>query len=177
MPRWCLREVFCRVTRYTHTHARARARAISLSLSLIIITDTLTYIYNLCIDKHYVPKAFKLLTHFKANQLLHPNQSGLREHHSCHTVLTTLVDKWHTNINNEFSAFLFVDVAKAFDEIDHNILLRKLLLYGLSNDTLRLVTSFLSNAVASLCKQGSVLGPLLISLYIHDLPLFIRALC
>ena len=101
-----------------------------------VITDTLTYIYSICIDKHYFPKAFKqatvipiyksgerkdpsdyraisllsvisktlekdtnnhLLSHFKTNDLLHPNQSGFREHHSCHTAHTTLVDKWQRN--------------------------------------------------------------------------------
>ena len=60
-----------------------------------------------------------ILSHLKANQLLHPNQSGFRDHHSCHTALTTLVDKWHSNINNGFWAVVFVDFAKAFDVIDH----------------------------------------------------------
>ena len=35
------------------------------------------------------------------NNLLHPNQSGFRENHSCHTALTSLVDQWLSNINNK----------------------------------------------------------------------------
>ena len=74
------------------------------------------------LKKHIFNK--HLLSHLKANQLLHPNHSGFREHQSCHTALTTLVDKWHTNIkNNEFSGVLFVDFAKVFDVIDHGLFL------------------------------------------------------
>ena len=74
-----------------------------------------------------------------------------------------------------------MDFAKAFDVIDHDLLLRKLTLYGLSNDTLHLISSFLSNRKQLVCintiksdflpvkygiPQGSVLGPLLF-FYLH----------
>ena len=74
-----------------------------------------------------------------------------------------------------------MDFAKAFDVIDHDLLLRKLTLYGLSNDTLHLISSFLSNREQLVCintiksdflpvkygiPQGSVFRPAsLFSLY------------
>ena len=55
---------------------------------------------------------------------LHHNLSGFRRKHSCQTALTSLVEQRLTNINNdEFNGVIFVDFKKAFDVIDHNLLL------------------------------------------------------
>ena len=75
-----------------------------------------------------------ILAHFTKNNLLHPNQSGFRENHSCRTALTSLVDQWLSSINdNKFCGALSVDLAKAFDVIDCDLLLRKL---AVSQETL-----------------------------------------
>ena len=88
-----------------------------------------------------------VITHFNSNNLLHPNQSGFRkQNHSCHTAITSLTGQWLSNINNnQFCGALFVDFAKAVDVIDHDLLLRKFALYGLSPATITLLTSFLTN--------------------------------
>ena len=84
--------------------------------------------------------------YLEKRQLLHPFQSGFERKYSCNTALARLTNYWLTDMNkSEVSGVLFLDLKKAFDLVDHDILLKKLAIYLKNSSSLPLFKSYLHN--------------------------------
>ena len=110
--------------------------------------------------------------------------TGFRKSHGTQHLLVTMLEKWQKAVDKgEYVSALFMDLSKAFDTINHDLLLAKLKAYGFSLNAVKLMRSYLknrkqqvqiNNKSSSENRQGSIDGPLLFNLLINDLIFFIQ---
>ena len=114
------------------------------------------------------------------NKILYDYQSGFRKNHSTDTCLSFSNDEILKGFDDGLViGMILIDLQKAFDTINHDILLKKLSIVSFSNHNVKWFQSYLSNRkfmvnLETSLPQGSILGSLLFLIYVNDMPMAVK---
>ena len=126
-----------------------------------------------------------LFKYLSENSILYEKQFGFQTSHSTEHAILLLVNQLYQLFDeNKFTLGIFIDLSKAFDTVDHKILTKKIELYRIKGCNLGWFDSYLSNrkqfiiygdkqtnieTISCLVLQGSILGSLLLLIFVNDL--------
>ena len=128
-------------------------------------------------------RIFKEQIQTNVDSFLSPYLCGYRKGFSAQHALISMIEKWKKSVDNKgFAGAVLMDLSKAFDCLNHDLLLAKLNAYGFTKEALKTIQSYLKNRWQRVkidntfsdwfdldlgVPQGSVLGPLLFNIYIY----------
>ena len=151
-------------------------------------TDPKKYQPNSLLPSSLIEKSihFQIEDYLNKKKLIYMYQSGFRTNHSTDLCLAQLIDFVATGMDKQMhTGMILVDLQKAFDTLDHGVLLEKMKYFGFRASVIKWFESYLSNRKFLVCidnvfseagtlkygvPQGSILGLLLFLLYVNDLP-------